>query len=120
MAPHIAKTVAPAMAATEVALAALIIGLFAWLLSCISGVRADMRDRGRRLEGRPLAVDARLRGLRKGLGLAATMRAERPDSKPPDGVRMEVCADPPPRWRYAESDAAAPAPGRTIAASSHA
>ena len=120
MAPHIAKTAAPAMAATEVALAALIIGLFAWLPSCISGVRADMRDCGRRLEGRPLAVEAHLSGLRKGLGLAARVRAERPDSKPPDGVRMEVCADPPPRWRYAGSDAAAPAPGRTIAASSHA
>ena len=95
MAPDIAKTVAPAMAATEVALAALIIGLFAWPPSGISGVRADMRDSGRRLEDRPLAVEAYLSGLRKGLGLAARVRAELPDSKPPAGVRMDVCSDPP-------------------------
>ena len=95
MAPDIAKTVAPAMAATEVALAALIVGLFAWLPSCISGVRADMRDRGRRLEGRPLAVEAHLSGRRKGPGLTARVRAERPPSEPPAGVRMDGCSDTP-------------------------
>ena len=109
------------MAATEVALAALIIGLFAWLRSGISGVRANMRDSGRRLEDRRLALEAHLSGLLNGLGLAARVRAELPDSKPAAGLRMDGYSDtPPPRWRYAGLDAAAPAPGRFIAVSSRA
>ena len=83
------------MAATEVALAALIIGLFAWLRSGISGVRANMRDSGRPLEDRRLAVEAHLSGLLNGLGLAARVRAELPDSKPPAGLRMDGYSDPP-------------------------
>ena len=124
MAPDITKTVTAAMAATEAALAALIIGLFTWLRSGIAGVRAQMHEIGGRLEDRLLAVEkepAHLSGLLEGLGLAARARAELPDSKPPAGVRMDGYSDtPPPGWRYAGSDAAAPAPGRTIAVSSRA
>ena len=83
------------MEATEVALAALIIGLFAWLRSGLPGVRADMRDSGRRLEDRRLALEAHLSGLLNGLGLAARVRAELPDSKPPAGLRMDGHSDPP-------------------------
>ncbi len=95
MAPDITRTVAPAMAATEVALAALIIGLFAWLRPGIAGVRAEVHEIGRWLEDRLLAVEAHLSGLRKGLGLAARVRAELPRSEPPAGVRMVGCSDTP-------------------------
>ena len=95
MAPDITKTVAAAMAATEVALAALIIGLFAWLRPGIVGVRAEIHEIGRWLEDRRLAVEAHLSGRRKGPGLAARVRAELPPSEPPAGVRMDGCSDPP-------------------------
>ena len=93
MAPDITKTVAAAMATTDVALPALIIGLFAWLRSGIAGVRAEMHEIGRRL-----AVEkeqAHLSGLLKGLGLAARVRAELADSQPPAGVRMYGYSDTP-------------------------
>ena len=98
MAPDITKTVAAAMATTDVALPALIIELFAWLRSGIAGVRAEMHEIGRRLEDRRMAVEkeqAHLSGLLKGLGLTARVRAELPDSKPPAGVRMYGYSDTP-------------------------
>ena len=115
----ITKTVAAAMATTDVALPAFIIGLFAWLRSGIAGVRAEMHEIGRRL-----AVEkeqAHLSGLLKGLGRAARVRAELPDSKPPAGVRMYGYSDTPRLdGGMPGADAAAPAPGRTIDVSSRA
>ena len=120
----ITKTVAAAMATTDVALPAFIIGLFAWLRSGIAGVRAEMHEIGRRLEDRRMAVEkeqAHLSGLLKGLGRAARVRAELPDSKPPAGVRMYGYSDTPRLdGGMPGADAAAPAPGRTIDVSSRA
>lgn len=95
MVPDITRIAAATMAVTEVALEALTIGFFAWLRPGLAGVRAEMHASGRRFKVRRLAVEAHLNRRLKGLGVAARVRAERPDSKPPTEVRMDGGSDTP-------------------------